>query len=72
MDITKCDPIFNTLNKIAKREKAKCFSTYDFKTLYTKLPHNKLLDVLIQLIDFVFQWGNKTLINVRAKGFLGY
>ena len=43
------------LNKITKREKAKCFSTYDFKTLYVKLPHNKLLDVLIQLTDFVFQ-----------------
>ena len=32
-------------------------STFDFSTLYTKLPHNKILMVLNSLIDFCFDWG---------------
>ena len=32
--------------KINKRKNAKQTSTFDFSTLYTKIPHDKLLDIL--------------------------
>ena len=33
--------VLNSLNKINRKGKANCISTYDFSTLYTKIPHNK-------------------------------
>ena len=53
------DFTINTVNKINKIKKAKYISTYDFNSLYTKLPNNKLLNALFQLIEFDFQGGNK-------------
>ena len=35
-------------------------STFDFSTLYTKLPHTDLIRVLNELLDFVFNGGGKT------------
>ena len=40
-----------------KNKKAKDISTYDFSTLYTKLPHDDLLDNLDKVVDFAFQGG---------------
>ena len=39
----------------------------------TQIPHNQFLDVLFQLIDFIFQVGNKSFIeiNTRRKAFQG-
>ena len=39
-------------------------STFDFSTLYTKIPHEKLIDVLNQLTDFCFQGGDHNKISV--------
>ena len=44
-----------------------CFSLFDF-TLYTKLPHNKLLMVLNSLIDFCFDGGESKYITVNNYG----
>ena len=46
--------ITDAINKLNERNKANSISTFDFSTLYTKLPHNKLLMVLHHLIDFCF------------------
>lgn len=37
----------------------------------TQIPHNQFLDVLFQLIDFIFQVGKKSFIeiNTRRKAF---
>ena len=37
------------ISKINKRENAKQISTFDFSTLYTKMPHDKLLDILYEI-----------------------
>ena len=50
--LQNCGRINETLNNTNKRKTAKCISTYDFSTFYTKLPLNKLLDVFFQPIDF--------------------
>ena len=62
------DPIIATLDSINKRKNAKSITTYDFSTLYTKLPHDKLIEKLLLLIDFVFEGGNKTFIKISKNG----
>ena len=46
--------------KLNHGNKATLISTFDFSTLYTKLPHNNLVEVLNSLVDFVFDGGLKT------------
>ena len=56
------------MNGLNKRKKATSVSTFDFSTLYTKLPHNKLLMVLNSLIDFCFDGGECKYITVNNYG----
>ena len=42
------------IGKINKRNKAKSIMTFDFSTLYTKIPHNLLIQALNEIIDFCF------------------
>ena len=51
-----------------KRRKATSVSTFDFSTLYTKLPHNKLLMALNSLIDFCFDGGECKYVTVNNYG----
>ena len=37
------------IDKIDKRKNTKQRSTFDFSTLYTKIPYDKLLDIYIKL-----------------------
>ena len=53
----------NKLKKINKKQNGKCISTYDFSTLYTKIEHKNIVDVLCTLIDFVFNGGGKKYID---------
>ena len=62
------EPILQTLKHINKKKNAKSISTYDFSTLYTKLPHDKLLDSLFSIIDFTFNGGNKNFIRLDKNG----
>ena len=55
--INNSRPLIEKLDIINTRKKAKANSTFDFSTLYTKLPHNDLLHVLNSHIDFVFDGG---------------
>ena len=61
-------PVTDAVNKLNKRNKAKSISTFDFSTLYTKLPHNKLLMVLHHLIDFCFDGGENKFIQFKNIG----
>ena len=61
-------PVFEAINRLNKRNKAKSITTFDFSTLYTKLPHNKLLKVLHSLIDFCFDGGIKKFILINKFG----
>ena len=62
--INNSKPLIEKLEVINTRKKAKDISTFDFSTLYTKLPHNDLLRVLNIHIDFAFDGG--------TKNYLGY
>ena len=52
-------PVIEKLNKINSKKKAKDISTFDFSTLYTKLPHDELISNLNEVVDFAFSGGNK-------------
>ena len=61
-------PVIDSLNKINLKGKADCISTFDFSTLYTTIPHDKLLDVMNELTDFCFTGGTHKLISVTSSG----
>jgi len=48
------------LEKLNAKKAAKKISTFDFSTIYTKLPHDDLINVLKDLVEFVFNGGRKT------------
>ena len=56
------------LDKISAKGKARSISTFDFSTLYTKIPHDKLIDVLNQLVDFVFNSSDRVYLSVTDTG----
>ena len=56
------------IKKINKRKNAKQISTFDFSTLYTKIPHDKLLDILHKVVDFVFKRGTRDYIIINKQG----
>ena len=61
-------PLIDAMNGLNKWRKATFVSTFDFSTLYTKLPHNKLLMVLNSLIDFCFDGEECKYITVNNYG----
>ena len=60
--------VVTTLDKISAKGKARSISTFDFSTLYTKIPHDKLIDVLNQLVDFVFNSTDRLYLSVTSTG----
>ena len=46
---------------------AKSITTHDFSTLYTTLPHDKLIRRLCNVIDFVSEGGNRTNICISKN-----
>ena len=60
--------VINTLKSLSKRNRAKQLSTFDFSTLYTKIPHKRLLEVLTEIIEFCFKGRSKYPIKVDAYG----
>ena len=61
-------PVLDSISKVNSKSNAKCISTFDFSTLYTKLPHDKLLDILEKLINFCFKGGTRKKIGINAQG----
>ena len=62
------DPLVKTLKKFNDRNNAKTVSTYDFSTLYTKIPHLKLKEVLHELTDFCFKGCTNSKILIHKNG----
>ena len=60
--------VIKSIEKLNCRNSAKSIKTFDFSTLYTKIPHHELLDVLSELIDFCFQGGTHEQISVNNSG----
>ena len=50
-----------------KDSKPKTVKTYDFKSLYGNIPHNKLKENVSQFINSMFQLKNKKYLNITPK-----
>ena len=61
--IENSKPLIDKLDVINTKKKAREVSTFDFSTLYTNLPHDDLLRILNQIIDFAFAGGNRNLLG---------
>ena len=59
--------VIKAIQKINKRNSAKSINTFDFSTLYTKIPHEKLLDVLNEIVDFCFQGGTHEKVSINSS-----
>ena len=62
------EPVLESIKRINRKKGAKSLATYDFSTLYTKLPHDKLVKELLKLIDFCFNGGKKNYIKINKWG----
>ena len=56
------------ISKINKRKNGKQISTFDFSTLYKKIPHDKLLDILFKVVDFVFKGSTRNYKVINKQG----
>ena len=54
--------------KLSVRNKAPSITTYDFLTLYTIIPQNRLQNVLRELTNFCFKGVGKQYIAVTKFG----
>ena len=50
-------PVVERIDKINQKKKAVSVRTFDFSTLYTKIPHNLLKGALCEIVDFCFKGG---------------
>ena len=48
-------PVVDRISKINNAKKAQSIRTYDFSTLYIKIPHNLLKDAMKEIVDFCFK-----------------
>ena len=65
--IQNTDPVLATLKKINGKNSAKSISCFDFITLYTNIPHNKLLDKFNDLVEFAFEGVRNTVQGHLSK-----
>ena len=56
-------PIIKQLDSVNAKNNAKRISTFDFSTLYTTIPHCLLIDVLSEIIEFVFKSSHRNRIG---------
>ena len=61
------DEVVTTLDRLNIKKHAKSIATYDFSTLYTTIPHDKLIDVLSKIVDSVFNDTTRVFICVGKK-----
>ena len=60
--------VINSIKKLNKRNALRSMATFDFSTLYTKIPHEKLLEVMNELVDFCFQGGTHEQLSLAKYG----
>ena len=66
--IQNSNPVIERINKINSRKKAKTIATFDFATLYTKIPHELLIEALNSIVDFAFKGGLANAVYVNKYG----
>ena len=65
--VDKSSDITSTLDRFNRKGKAYSVSSFDFSTLYTKIPHDKLIDVLSKLVDSTFNDTTREFMSVGTN-----
>ena len=60
--------MIDRISKINNYKKAKSIRTFDFSTLYTKIPHNLLKAAMKEIVDFCFKGGLSHGVYITSKG----
>ena len=61
------EDVVKALDKLSNKNKAVSISTFDFSTLYTKIPHAKLIEVLHSTAKSVFNDTNRKFVCVSIN-----
>ena len=59
--------VIDMLDRINNKNNAQSIATYDFSTLYTKIPHDQLIEALNHIIDSTFNDTDRQFISVGNK-----
>ena len=59
-------------NQQKKKKNAKEISTFNFSILYTKILHDRLLDIFYKVVDFIFKGRTRDyiIINKQSLGIM--
>ena len=60
--------VMSSINKLSKRKAAKTMSFFYFSTLYTDIPHDKLLYVFNEITVFAFKGRTRDCVTVYNSG----
>ena len=55
------------MNNISKEDRGKTLATFEFSTLYIKLPHDKLKYKTLSIAVFAFKGDDKTFVRLSKK-----
>ena len=61
-------PVISSIDKLNKHKAAKGMSTFDFLTLYTEIPRDKLLFVLDEITHFAFKGRTRDYVAAYNSG----
>ena len=53
MAVENSKPVIDRLDQINNKQNAKRITTFDFRTIYAKLPDKELLQVVFDLTEFI-------------------
>ena len=60
--------LVSAMDRISRKGNAKSVATYDFSTLYTKIPHDQLISSISFLLDSTFNNKNRKYLSVTKSG----
>ena len=61
-------PFTEAIKKLNAKSKGTSVSTFDFSTLYTKIPRDKLISALNSIVDFCFNGGECDYLSINDFG----
>ena len=68
LNIQNNAPVIERIDKMNKKKQTVSVRTFDFSTLYTKIPHHLLRDALFEIVNFCFKGGISHGVYVTNAG----
>jgi hypothetical protein len=65
--IDNTSPFLSMLQGLSKKQKARTISTFDFSTLYTKIPHEDLKETMSKFVKSCYKGSKNKYLSLRKK-----